>query len=64
MYAAIGGVQLVEEATLEHYAPPAHALLIRCTGAVVWGTSAHDALTRAEALEHAARVTVVAGLLR
>jgi ribulose-5-phosphate 4-epimerase/fuculose-1-phosphate aldolase len=63
VYAAIGGVQLVEESSLGTHAPTAHALLIPGTGAVVWGTNAYDALVRAEALEHAARVTVVAALL-
>lgn len=65
---AIGGVQLIHAhevlAAVAERAAHTHVFVVQGVGCIAWGDSPHDALLRADALEYAARLTIVTHMLR
>lgn len=66
MREAIGGVTLIKapdlsEATLAESARQNHAILLPQQGALIWGDSIANALSRVEALEFVSYLTAIAG---
>lgn len=65
MWATIGGVALLPGPELSPAALAGqHAALIPHVGALIWGSSLEDVLTRAEALEYVSQLTAIARQLR